>query len=154
MRALWQHELMATHGKYLDPNYKPDDCLILEEVGPFRFAPLVTDKLSTLAKLDVLLLRPEPPGHLFRHGGDIDNRVKTLVDALRMPSLQELPDGDAPRDGEDPFFCLLKDDALVTRLAVDTDTLLDAENSTDVSVSVRVNVWARSLTYANMGLAS
>lgn len=41
-----------------------------------------------------------------------------------MPSPQELPDGDEPQDGEDPFFCLLKDDALVTRLAVDTDTLL------------------------------
>jgi hypothetical protein len=139
----------------LDPDYKPDDCFLIESVGGFRFAPLVTDRLGTLARVDVLLLRPEPPGHLLQNPGDLDNRAKTLLDALRMPNRpEELPDGDQPGDGEDPFFCLLKDDALVTKLSIDTDTLLDAENDTDVSVMVRVAIWARSVTFANMGLIS
>lgn len=36
--------------------------------------------------------------------GDIDNRIKTLLDALRKPKdISELPKVDLPGDGEDPF---------------------------------------------------
>jgi hypothetical protein len=64
--------------------------------------------------------------------GDIDNRVKTVIDCLRQPRNQlEVPND--PRDGEDPFFCLLEDDKQVHRLMVETDTLLDpqTEDSAD-----------------------
>ena len=58
---------------------------------------------------------------------DLDNRVKTLIDALKIPKKRELPDKAAPdlaRD-EDPFYVLLEDDSLVTHLSVETDVLLD-----------------------------
>ena len=32
-----------------------------------------------------------------------------------------------PTPEEDPFFCLLEDDALITRVSVETDTLLDPQ---------------------------
>lgn len=47
---------------------------------------------------------------MIRQGGDIDNQLKTLFDALRAPhDVAELPGG--PSDGDqDPLFCLLDDD--------------------------------------------
>ena len=155
LRELWEQEPVKSHKKYIDPNYKPNDCLVLENVGGFTYAPLITQRLKTYAELDVLMLRPSPPGRLIEHGGDLDNRIKTLLDALRMPRSQnEIPEGDQPGKDENPFFCLLQDDALVTRLIVDADRLLDSKNEKEVMLVVKVIVRAEQLTFANMGLVT
>src|SRR5438128_9764152 len=42
--------------------------------GLFRFIPLVVKHLCLVCSLDVTMLRPEEPGKILKHGGDIDNR--------------------------------------------------------------------------------
>jgi len=70
-------------------------------------------------------LRNDAPGALIR-SGDLDNRIKTVFDALRMPTnVDELGGYDAPAEEEDPFYCLLEDDYLITHLSVETDRLLE-----------------------------
>ena len=88
----------------------------------FRFVPLVQQGMA--CSLHILLLRREDPFRLFTGSGDIDGRVKTLLDGLRMP--QQLPElgGATPGEDEDPFFCLLEDDQHVFDLSVETDRLL------------------------------
>ncbi len=98
---------------------------IARSVGPFRFQPIVCSALHVAARLDVTLLRPEAPGSLIVAGGDIDNRLKTLLDSLKVPEPNALPRGSVPQPDEDPFFCLLEDDALVTELTVRTKQLLE-----------------------------
>ncbi|MFN2392410.1 MAG: hypothetical protein ABR566_10635 [Pyrinomonadaceae bacterium] len=51
----------------------------------YRFVPLVSRDNFMICGLDILFLRRENPGDLILRGGDIDNRIKTLLDALRMP---------------------------------------------------------------------
>jgi hypothetical protein len=105
----------------------------------YRFVPLVREGWFLQCSLDILFLRCDPPGSLLT-GGDLDNRVKTLIDALRLPmSLQELG-GNTPQSDEDPFFCLLEDDKQVTSLRVETDTLLGGENFDPKHVHLVVNV--------------
>jgi hypothetical protein len=87
--------------------------------GHYHFVPLVFDEQRLLCHLDILFLRPGLPGAALQ-GGDLDNRMKTLFDALKVP---EGINGQ-PEDGEDPFFVLLEDDQLVTRVSVETDQLL------------------------------
>lgn len=101
----------------------------------YRFVPLVREEAHLLCSLRILFLRRDPPGSVLT-AGDIDNRLKTLIDALRMPSDgRDLVGNETPADGEDPFFCLLRDDKQVTHLEVETDTLLDpmAEDDADRS---------------------
>jgi hypothetical protein len=63
------------------------------------------------------------PGSVLQ-SGDIDNRLKTLFDAFRLPhSVDELGGNLEPQADEDPFFCLLEDDKLITHVAVETDVL-------------------------------
>src|SRR5438105_4649837 len=50
----------------------------------YRFVPLVTSDLLLSCGVEILVLRPDPPGKIVQ-SGDIDNRLKTLFDALRMP---------------------------------------------------------------------
>ena len=91
----------------------------------YRFVPLVREDISLLCSVSILFLRRDTPGHVIS-AGDIDNRLKTVIDALRRPrNATELVGYETPGEGENQFFCLLEDDKQVTHLEVETDTLLD-----------------------------
>ena len=91
----------------------------------YRFLPLVREDISLLCSLKILFLRRDIPGSVIS-AGDIDNRIKTIIDGLRRPrNGKEVLGNEVPKEGEDPFFVLLEDDKLVTHLEVETDTLLD-----------------------------
>ncbi len=91
----------------------------------YRFVPLIHQRGGTMCSLDILFLRRDSPGGLIRSGGDIDNRIKVLFDALRMPNdAGELGGYDKPDPGEDPFFCLIGDETLITDVSITTDRVL------------------------------
>lgn len=112
--------------------------------GPFEFTPLVRSNLSLLCELDILFLRAEPPGSVFtaNEAGDLDNRLKVLFDALRVPKdAAELPPGATPTADHNPFLCLLEDDKLITAVRLESERLLDvAPNKSHVRIVVRVKV--------------
>lgn len=96
-----------------------------DEFG-FRFAPVLRSDMSTYCSIDVLFLRRDAPGKILDSGGggDIDNRLKVLFDGLRKPRQREELCGATPGEGDQPFFCLLEDDSMVTEVRVVTDRLL------------------------------
>lgn len=81
-----------------------------------RYLPIVSEELALTCELDILMLRRDLGTVLA--SGDLDNRIKTLLDALRLPKHGENSDGD-----EDPLYCLLEDDKLVSQLRVIGDHL-------------------------------
>jgi len=83
-----------------------------------RFIPLIIPAFCLRCRIDVLFLRPEDtPNHILQ-SGDLDNRVKTLFDGMRIP------DDDALIDDGGTHFVLLKDDTLISELSVVGDNLL------------------------------
>jgi hypothetical protein len=119
----------------------------------FRFVPLVTQELSLVCGIEILFLRPDHPGSVLQ-SGDIDNRLKTLFDALRMPSVGETTEKMVPDEGENPFYCLLEDDRLITKVSVDTDTLLqptgDQPNANDARLVITVKIRPAELSWDNV----
>jgi hypothetical protein len=122
----------------------------------YRFVPLVIDELSLLCSLEMLFLRRDVPGSVIV-AGDIDNRIKTLIDALRAPkSPNELVGSDAtPSPDDDPFYCLLWDDRQVTHFSVETDMLLDplVPNDADqrkVRVIITVDLRPYNVSLSNL----
>ena len=87
------------------------------------YVPLAQEKHGLLVGLEILFLRPDVPGGVIR-SADIDNRLKTLFDALRMPTNKDELGGYTPDEGEDPLFVLLEDDRLLSQVSIETDTLL------------------------------
>jgi len=92
----------------------------------FNFVPLINQKYGgAFAVLDILFLRRDHPGNFVSNTGDIDNRIKVLFDALRMPKgASEIGENVTPDADEDPFYCLLEDDSLITEVNLKTDRLL------------------------------
>ena len=116
----------------------------------FNFVPLVTYDMDLLCGLDILFLRPDKPGHVM-WAGDLDNRIKTLIDALRIPKANERYDQMAPAPDERPFFCLLEEDELVSKIAVESDQLLEFESPGQMD-EVRLVITVRIRPYqAHMG---
>ncbi len=157
LAQLWEHEpLNGVKDRFLDPQRKPDNPPggnnLLYSVGGHRFACIVSSRLHTTAALDIKLLRPERPGGLVGQSGDIDNRLKTLLDALTIPQHENsLPDGFAPQAEQMPFFCLLEDDALVTSLSVEAERWLHptAASSSEVIAIIRATTSTRIKTTEN-----
>jgi hypothetical protein len=94
------------------------------------FVPLITEELCFRCSLDILFLRPEESGMVIR-GGDLDNRLKTLFDALRLPKNADEMGGLS--GSEDTTYCLLEDDSLISEVRVNADQLLLLPHETEIS---------------------
>lgn len=120
----------------------------------FQFVPLVTGHFDLVCELDILFLRAEPPGTLFTNTrGDLDNRLKTLFDALCVPKPEQLPQTWEPSDHQRPFFCLLEDDKLVTAIRVESERLLDEpQESSRVKLVIRATMKTRRVSLVTLDI--
>jgi hypothetical protein len=155
MRALWKQLPLSGFTRLWDPSGPHDDLQIGHQLGAYTFVPLVGDRVSLVAELEITMLRPQAPGAIIALGGDIDNRIKTLLDALRMPrDPKEIPKTTGPSPDEVPFFCLLEDDSLVTRLSVATDRLLEpVAGPSEVVLLIHVITKQLKVMIGTIGLA-
>jgi hypothetical protein len=109
----------------------------------FRFVPLVRKKENACSLNITILFRHEP--YRAYNRGDLDNRVKTLVDGLRMPDQCSEVTGQLPSEDEDPFFVLMDDDIAIYEFRVTTDQLFvpynpKVENYRDVFAVIGVRM--------------
>ena len=115
----------------------------------WRFTSIVSGLHYDLtADLDILFLRPEEPG--IAKDGDIDNRLKILLDALCIPR-KIPPDIEPPQEGA-PIPCLLADDSLITGISVKTDRLLGENPDKHVLLIMRVKVSSAYMMMSNIEL--
>jgi hypothetical protein len=124
-----------------------DLCEPIEKFGAW-FRPLVRDSYALHCGLKIVFLRKEAAGKVYQ-GGDIDGRIKTLVDALAMPRHAEQVL--AKNQEIEPIFCLLEDDSLVSGFEIESERLLgDQNNSADyVRLTIEVDVRVRQATIYN-----
>jgi hypothetical protein len=104
--------------------------------------------------LDIVMLGRRDPYQLVTKTGDIDARVKTLLDGLRMPQQCSEVGGQTPRAGENPFFVLLEDDNVIYELNVTTGPLymppVRKESPNDVFALIRVRTRTFSGNFMNI----
>ena len=164
MRRKFHPQLLTiwkTHPLLIDKQTEPGSVLNVSslsekhKIGRWSFVPLVTQDLQITCLLEITLLRLDHPGSSV-WSGDIDNRVKTIIDALEVPSgncgyddLESQAD-----DNCNPLFCLIDSDKLFTKVSVETGRLLFAPSSADPSfaeVTIRVRTSPTNVTMLNIG---
>jgi hypothetical protein len=117
---------------------KTDLCAPIEVPKVGAFVPLVRHSLNLLCAIDVLFLRHEEPFSLMKHGGDLDGRIKTLFDALRMPDPKHEYVGDDPPDN--PLYVVMEDDALISDFSVKSGRLLGGDTKKKHAVRLQIDV--------------
>lgn len=152
LRLLWQHKLPHwLNSNQVSASIRRWDAgpPKVEQIGShfqtagFQFVPLVTEHLVVACSLDILFLRRGIGLGKIVQGGDIDNRLKTLFDGLRVPKTPEEIGGAKVEDDEKPFFCLLEDDGLITQVNIRAETLLTPQTNgkaDDVKLIIGVTV--------------
>jgi hypothetical protein len=151
LKTLWER---SSNLRNWDSWERPKNRLMRERLAEhFQFngvgyVPLSWDELGVACTLDILMLRPEMPGQTLIKGGDINNRLKTLFDALRIPQAGETSE---PATDE-PFYCLLQDDRLINNVSVTTDHLLAPVNQNYVQLIITVKLWSVTHNNLNMGI--
>jgi hypothetical protein len=153
LKVLWHshpilNALRTASDEYCNKPNGPKLREIFDEQA-FNWLPIVTTANELICKVDILMLRHGPPGEVPT---DIDNRIKTLFDALRKttgPSEQVTKSGRplTPTKTEDPFYVLLQDDKLITHVSVTSDMLLEPVRKSfiarDNAVRLVINVTVR-----------
>ena len=156
LKKLWCQKPLVEMPDLKKPKHSDEEYSLLRPLSGFTFVPLVAAEMNVIAEISIVLLRPEAPGGLLTQGGDIDNRLKTLFDALSMPQqANSLPRDAGPTEGELPFFyCLLENDNLVTAVAVRTEQLLEPDaDGTIVDASIYVRTRITRQTWGNGNFA-
>lgn len=118
-----------------------DDIDLLEpvKVRNRTFLPLVRERLALICGLKIIFLRKEEPGRIYQ-GGDLDNRIKTLCDALATPNSDQIIDDTLQTD---PIYCLLEDDGLIASLDIETHRLLSKPTASSHEVHLLIEVDVR-----------
>jgi hypothetical protein len=133
MKRLFEIKPYSQIYKYTDKKNKKLP-YVTRNLGGLEFVPFISPDLNLLAELDITLMHPELIG---TPRADIDNRMKTLLDALKMPhTLDEIPP--YARNKGDRVITLLEDDRLVTKLSVNTSHLLDTDFENEVFLLISV----------------
>lgn len=155
MISLWAYEPLAhVKKRWIDEGGSEGNMNARDEIDGQTFISVVSRKLFTQAELDILLLKAQPPGMLVTNQGDIDNRMKTLFDGLRVPTKSEAKELKTRGAlGEETIFCLLQDDDLISRLTVSTDRLLgEPAGSTRTLAIINVKLRLTRVTWGNLSL--
>ncbi len=125
----------------------------IKTVGGVDFCPLITQDLDLLAELDIQIMHPEL---LETPRADIDNRMKTLLDALKRPqSSHEIAEN---MNRDEVCYTLLDDDHLVTKMTINTSHLLYKEEASNKNhdykllIIITVNIKASKGTPDNLAV--
>ncbi len=116
-----------------------DLCEPIEKYGAW-FRPLVRESYALHCGLKIVFLRHERPGKVFQ-GGDIDNRIATLLDALSMPRHREQVL--EFNDEHDPLLCVMEDDSMLSGYAVESERLLGSKGQPADYVKLLIEVDVR-----------
>ena len=119
-------------------NEKP----MYHEIGQKRFWFLISEHLKTVVDLSFIFLFPYEIGTIVVSGGDIDNRLKTMFDALRIPHNENEIPRDDDFDYNKGMYCLLEDDKLINKLDIQVfqDHYPINEKSCRVLIKVRTRI--------------
>ena len=100
------------------------------------------------------MLTNHAPVSLITRAGDLDNRIKTLVDALRVPRDQHELTGATIPPGLYP--CLMEDDAVVTGFRLTTDRYLacPSQSLQHVRLHIGVTITPTEITSTNRAFSN
>lgn len=118
------------------------------QVQEHPFVPLVRRDLALTCYLKIHVLRNDLHDTIVTYQGDIDNKLKIILDALRVPNDNQL--AGAVKSSE-PVYCLLEDDKLISGLEITMEQWLNpnSESHKDFRLTITAIVHPTKVTDDN-----
>ena len=106
------------------------------ELGGYAWIPLVTQRNRLKVDLKIELLGESYK--VLKANGDLDNRLKVVLDSLRMVRQESELDAKDLGKGQDELFVLLEDDSLIHSLEVTAIPSFGSPIEHRVTIDVKV----------------
>jgi hypothetical protein len=156
MRTAFHHQLRKLWGKvpfdilkeWEDSNFAAQAPNFLKVVGDHTFVPLYGEKIRVGVDLDIRLLTGLPEKKNVITAGDLDNRIKRIIDALQAPTQpgEMLPNMPAIRR----WHCLVENDSSVLALKATLGSYLGNDDPSVAFVTIVVRPIAMAVTFENL----
>jgi hypothetical protein len=117
-----------------------------------RFIPVFGVATLTTVELDITLLNGSDY-HSPLKNGDLDNRLKRVIDGLRCPLTGDEVDEGTLFD-QKRCFCLINDDSILSKISVRAFPNLSANSESDTVVLINAKVKAFGTTWENSSFCS
>ena len=145
------HPFAQVFAKDKEERRKPQEKPMFIEMKGHRYWFLISQYLKTVVDLSITFLFPYEVGAIFTQGGDIDNRLKTLFDALRIPqNTDEIPPDDDFDYSDDGMYCLLEDDKLINGVQINVFQDHDPLDKNSCKVLIKVNTKINAVLWGNL----
>lgn len=133
---------------------KPGERAMYTEHAGKRYWFLIPEHLKIAVDINITILVPHDVGVVVHNGGDIDNRVKTLFDSLRVPAApSEIPASDDFDYSKGGMYCLLQDDKLINRVSIQTYRDYAPHSRDSVRCQIEIKTRITSAVWANLSFA-
>jgi hypothetical protein len=114
-----------------------DECPFFRvPVCGFHAIPLISWHNRLGVELDIVFWGESR--RVLQSGGDLDNRLKTLFDALRIPQGPNEVLGTMCGNGSEEIFCLLEDDSLISKFCVEAREGFGSPLEYETVIKVRI----------------
>jgi hypothetical protein len=134
LNKIWGRDQLAILEEWRDNKFSAGAPDFRKQFGNITYLPIASEEIHARVRLTLTLYKGIREDHPAYSHGDIDNRAKSIIDALCVPVQQSRIPNCAPlRD----TICLMSDDSLVDTLTVETASLL-AENDPTITLAVVV----------------
>ncbi|RWA71387.1 hypothetical protein [Mesorhizobium sp.] len=150
LQKLWGKEPFAILKKWEDSNFAAGAPNFLRQIGDQIFVPFYSEVVGVGVKLEIKLLTGLPLQQAVISSGDLDNRVKRIIDALRAPTQK----GELTKNLEpgSRWYCVMDDDSSVKEVTASLAPYLDSSDPSESFVFVRVRTSPSAVTLANLAM--
>lgn len=149
LETLWGKEPFAVLKRWEDSNFAAQAPNFLRSIGDQVFVPFYGEAVGVGVRLEIKLLTGLPQQAVIS-SGDLDNRVKRIIDALRAPTQKgEIV---ANLEPNSRWYCVMDDDSSVKEVTASLAPYLDSNDPSESFVFVRVRTSPTAVTFANVAM--
>jgi hypothetical protein len=150
IRRLYECEPLKSHKVNCEPGSSDGYFKTYVNVEERSYSALVNPSIEAVCQLSVTFFEAEGTLSVASQIGDVDNKTKTLLDALRLPQKTDIPK--IPHSQE-TIHCLLFDDALLWGVDIKRRRLLDSSlGNGKTFTQIDVQILPRAILSDSVGL--
>jgi len=150
LAKLWGKEPFSVLRRWEDSNFEAGAPHFTRHWRDQTFVPFLGEDVGVGANIDITLLTGMPAKKRVVSSGDLDNRIKRLIDALRVPKGEGEMVESLPADAR--WYCLLEDDDVVISVTARLGAYLASDDPAEAFAFIRVRPSALRVTLSNLSM--
>lgn len=154
MRNLFDYGPLKNYPMILEPSNEDDTSRpfnLYREVDGHPYTCLINEAMGAACRLSITSFETKGTLSVSNQIGDVDNKLKPLLDALSLPKSQPAQKAESKKSLE-TIHCLLEDDSLVWEINIQRKRLLTPIDTCESMTQIEVEVIPSQEKFVTRGI--